>query len=70
MSLSKFCNESEAEMVKTVYETCINKYSAITEPLNPVVNSPLNENLDFMTAQAEKLYYQCDFNQCFSLTQE
>ncbi|KAK3888761.1 hypothetical protein Pcinc_007234 [Petrolisthes cinctipes] len=68
LPLSDVCSENEVAIVKTVYETRINKYSS---PNQPVPSLPtLASNADFITAQAEKLYYNCNYAQCYRLTQE
>ncbi|XP_068240729.1 cell division cycle protein 16 homolog [Palaemon carinicauda] len=69
LPLSKICNEPETAVVMAVYETRVNKYSSPNQPL-PKPAEPLVSNADFITAQAEKLYYNCNFAQCHRLTQE
>lgn len=69
LPLSEMCSENEAAIVKTVYETRINKYSSPNQPV-PSLPALLASNADFLTAQAEKLYYDCNYAQCYRLTQE
>ncbi|XP_042887701.1 cell division cycle protein 16 homolog [Penaeus japonicus] len=69
LPLSRTCSEAESAVVIAVYETRTNKYSSPTTPL-PQPAAPLATNADFITAQAEKLYYNCNFAQCHRLTQE
>ncbi|XP_063589171.1 cell division cycle protein 16 homolog [Penaeus indicus] len=69
LPLSRTCSEAESAVVMAVYETRTNKYSSPSTPL-PQPAAPLATNADFITAQAEKLYYNCNFAQCHRLTQE
>ncbi|KAK8721511.1 hypothetical protein OTU49_012755 [Cherax quadricarinatus] len=69
LPLSQSCSEAESAIVLAVYETRVNKYSSPSEPLTQPA-APLASNADFITAQAEKLYYNCNFAQCYRLTQE
>lgn len=69
LPLSKVCSEGESSVVLAVYQTRVNKYSSPSQPL-PQPAAPLASNADFITAQAEKLYYNCNFAQCYRLTQE
>ncbi|ROT71193.1 putative cell division cycle protein 16-like [Penaeus vannamei] len=69
LPLSRTCSEAESAVVLAVYETRTNKYSSPSTPL-PQPAAPLATNADFITAQAEKLYYNCNFAQCHRLTQE
>lgn len=34
-----------------------------------LVTDRLQDNLDMQVAKAERLYYNCDYQQCFSLTE-
>ncbi|MCL4134835.1 UNVERIFIED_CONTAM: hypothetical protein GTU68_058237, partial [Idotea baltica] len=68
LNLMESCNETEETLVRLVYETKLNKYSGIKHKLSPPLSS-LETNLDFVTSEAETLYYHCDFNRCFKLTQ-
>ncbi|XP_076067974.1 cell division cycle protein 16 [Oratosquilla oratoria] len=68
LALGKDMSPTETEIVKVVYETRVKKYSAPTSLPSPA--APLTANADFLTANAEKLYYSCDFVQCYKITQE
>ncbi|CAL4061020.1 unnamed protein product, partial [Meganyctiphanes norvegica] len=69
LSISRTCNIVETQIVRAVYETRVNKYSNPSQPL-PQLAAPLQTNTDFMTAHAEKLYYNCDFATCYRITQK
>lgn len=58
-----------------LYESKLKKYQAPLEDLSitcakgVLVTDRLQENLDMQVAKAERLYYNCDYQQCFSLTE-
>ncbi|KAK8395649.1 hypothetical protein O3P69_005634 [Scylla paramamosain] len=67
--LSGWCSEPEGAVVRAVYQTRTNKYCSPNQTI-PQPVAALGTNADFLTAQAEKLYYNCNFSQCYRLTQE
>lgn len=71
LPFSKHCSEKEeAELVKFLYQTQLKKYD---QPLEFVIPNELNGlkgNLDLATVMAERCYYNCDYQQCFSITSE
>ncbi|KAJ8674108.1 hypothetical protein QAD02_005370 [Eretmocerus hayati] len=73
LPFSEQCKEADAELVKLLYESKLKKYQNPSEftlsNCDPTVRDHLKDNLDVQTCKAEKLYYSCDYNQCFSLTE-
>lgn len=68
------CKEADAELIKLLYESKLKKYQAPTEnnllvSSGVLVKDRLRFNLDMQVAEAERLYYNCDYHQCFSLTE-
>ena len=69
LPFSSTWNENEESLIRLVYETQLNKYSGVS----PKLLQPgygLETNLDIITAEAESMYYQCDFQSCYKLTQK
>lgn len=67
------CKEADAELLKVLYESKLKKYQAPAEynllvSCGALVRDRLRHNLDIQVAEAERLYYNCDYHQCFSLT--
>ncbi|KAG8037704.1 hypothetical protein G9C98_005915 [Cotesia typhae] len=69
------CSEADRELLKMLYESKLKKYQAPLEDLSitcakgVLVTDRLQKNLDMQVAKAERLYYNCDYQQCFSLTE-
>lgn len=72
------CSEPDKDLLKMLYESKLKKYQTPTEDLALItcgmkeilVSDRLSENLDIQVAKAERLYYNCDYQQCFSLTEK
>lgn len=72
------CSEADRDLLKLLYENKLKKYHAPTEDLSLItcgvkgisVNERLQENLDMQVVKAERLYYNCDYQQCFALTEK
>lgn len=70
------CTKGEAELLRLLYDSKLKKYqepntkqSLITcNVMGVSVTHRLSDNLDMEVAKAERLYYNCDYHQCFSLT--
>ncbi|XP_071838689.1 cell division cycle protein 16 homolog isoform X2 [Apostichopus japonicus] len=62
------CTEEEADVVKGLYETVLKKYDKPTDSSLPEFLLPLKSNRDVLTNQAERLYYNCGFQNCYKLT--
>lgn len=71
------CMKGEAELLRLLYDSKLKKYqepntkqSLITcNVMGICVTERLADNLDMQVAKAERLYYNCDYHQCFSLTE-
>ncbi|XP_058792330.1 cell division cycle protein 16 homolog [Phymastichus coffea] len=68
------CKEADAELLKLLYESKLKKYHAPAEnnilvSCGVLVTDRLRHNLDIQVSEAERLYYNCDYHQCFSLTE-
>ncbi|GAB1859993.1 Cell division cycle protein 16-like protein [Camponotus japonicus] len=71
------CMKGEAELLRLLYDSKLKKYqepntkqSLITcNVMGICVTDRLADNLDMQVAKAERLYYNCDYHQCFSLTE-
>ena len=68
------CKEADAELIKLLYESKLKKYQAPADynllvSCGALVRDRLRPNLDIQVAEAERLYYNCDYHQCFSLTE-
>ncbi|XP_034935947.1 cell division cycle protein 16 homolog [Chelonus insularis] len=71
------CSESDRDLLKLLYESKLKKYQAPSEDLALItmgmkgilVSDGLQNNLDMQVAKAERLYYNCDYQQCFALTE-
>jgi len=72
------CTKSEEELLRLLYDSKLKKYqepnikqSSVTcNVMGISVADRLTDNLDMQVAKAEKLYYNCDYHQCFSLTEK
>lgn len=72
------CTKGEAELLQLLYDSKLKKYqepntkqSLITcSVMGICVTDRLADNLDMEVAKAERLYYNCDYHQCFSLTEK
>lgn len=71
------CTKGEEELLRLLYDSKLKKYqepntkeSSVTcNVMGISVTDRLADNLDMQVAKAEKLYYNCDYHQCFSLTE-
>ncbi|EZA53221.1 hypothetical protein DMN91_005011 [Ooceraea biroi] len=72
------CTKGEEELLRLLYDSKLKKYqepntkeSSVTcNVMGISVTDRLVDNLDMQVAKAEKLYYNCDYHQCFSLTEK
>jgi anaphase-promoting complex subunit 6 len=72
------CTKSEEELLRLLYDSKLKKYqepnikqsSVMCNVMGISVADRLTDNLDMQVAKAEKLYYNCDYHQCFSLTEK
>ena len=78
LPLSEQCSEAEAEFLRLLYDSKLKKYQEPTESqtvatcgvMGILVTDRLRGNLDMQVSEAERLYYNCDYHQCFSLTEK
>lgn len=71
------CTEAEAELLQLLYESKLKKYQepntkqplATCSVMGVLVTDRLLGNLDMEVTEAERLYYNCDYHKCFSLTE-
>lgn len=71
------CTEAEAELLRLLYESKLKKYQepntkqplATCSVMGVLVTDRLLGNLDMEVTEAERLYYNCDYHKCFSLTE-
>lgn len=69
------CKEADAELLKLLYESKLKKYHAPADnnllvSCGALVTDRLRNNLDMQVSEAERLYYNCDYHQCFTLTEK
>lgn len=72
------CVKGEAELLQLLYDSKLKKYQAPNTKQSLItcnvmgisVTERLADNLDMQVAKAERLYYNCDYHQCFSLTEK
>ncbi|KYM98209.1 Cell division cycle protein 16 like protein [Cyphomyrmex costatus] len=72
------CTEGEAELLRLLYDSKLKKYQdpnrkqslSKCNVMSICLTNRLAHNLDMEVAKAEKLYYNCDYHQCFSLTEK
>ncbi|XP_033226801.1 cell division cycle protein 16 homolog isoform X2 [Belonocnema kinseyi] len=77
LPLSEQCSEAEAEFLRLLYDSKLKKYQEPTESqavascgvMGVLVTDRLRGNLDMQVSEAERLYYNCDYQQCFTLTE-
>ncbi|KAG7213440.1 hypothetical protein KM043_002718 [Ampulex compressa] len=77
LPLGEQCSEAEAELLKLLYESKLKKYQEPNEKqslitcsvMGVLVTDRLLGNLDMEVAEAERLYYNCNYHRCFSLTE-
>ncbi|KAG8201646.1 hypothetical protein JTE90_012713 [Oedothorax gibbosus] len=65
---STHLTEDEPNLVKFLYEIQLKKYDKPCSMSLPPELSALAGNLDVGTALAERCYYNCDYEQCYSIT--
>jgi hypothetical protein len=66
---SRQCIDAEEQLLRLLYESKLKKYQAPSESLPPPP-SALASNLDLAVAQAERHYYNCNYQQCSRITDE
>lgn len=72
------CTESETELLRLLYESKLKKYQEPNkeQPLitcnvmGICITDKLANNLDMEVTKAERLYYNCDYHQCYTLTEK
>jgi anaphase-promoting complex subunit 6 len=66
---SRQCVGAEEQLLRLLYESKLKKYQAPSESLLPPAPA-LTQNLDLAVAQAERHYYNCNYQQCSHITDE
>jgi anaphase-promoting complex subunit 6 len=66
---SRQCIGAEEQLLRLLYESKLKKYQAPSESLLPPP-AALTQNLDLVVAQAERHYYNCNYQQCSRITEE
>ena len=69
--------EADRELLRLLYESKLKKYQAPTEEQSLIIcnvtgilaTDRLQDNLDMQVSKAERFYYNCDYHQCFLLTE-
>jgi anaphase-promoting complex subunit 6 len=69
LPLLENCVGTERQLLQLLYESKLKKYHAPNELLPPPP-SALAQNLDLAVAQAERHYYNCNYQQCIRITEE
>ncbi|XP_043251365.1 cell division cycle protein 16 homolog [Colletes gigas] len=77
LPFSEQCTEAETELLRLLYESKLKKYQepnkkqtlATCSVMGVLVTDRLLGNLDMEVSEAERLYYNCDYHKCFSLTE-
>ncbi|KZC08990.1 Cell division cycle protein 16 like protein [Dufourea novaeangliae] len=77
LPFSEQCTEAETELLRLLYESKLKKYQepnkkqtlATCSVMGVLVSDRLLGNLDMEVSEAERLYYNCDYHKCFSLTE-
>lgn len=77
LPIAEQCTGGEAKLLRLLYESKLKKYQSPAEKDPPLccgvqgvlVTDRLMDNLDMEVSRAERLYYNCDYQQCFSLTE-
>lgn len=71
------CTEADKDLLHLLYKSKLKKYQAPTDDITQItcsikgisITDRLENNLDIQVAKAERLYYNCDYQQCFNLTE-
>ncbi|KAJ4431999.1 hypothetical protein ANN_20613 [Periplaneta americana] len=69
LPISQQCVGSEEQLLRLLYESKLKKYHAPSESLPPPPPA-LAANLDLAVAQAERHYYNCNYQQCSHITED
>ncbi|XP_032686384.1 cell division cycle protein 16 homolog [Odontomachus brunneus] len=72
------CTEGETELLRLLYESKLKKYQEPNKKQSLVtcsvmgicISDRLADNLDMEVTKAERLYYNCEYHQCFALTEK
>ncbi|PSN43921.1 Cell division cycle protein 16 [Blattella germanica] len=69
LPLKRQCIGTEEPLLRLLYESKLKKYHAPSETL-PSPPPALASNLDLAVAQAERHYYNCNYQQCSRITED
>lgn len=72
------CTEGETELLRLLYESKLKKYQEPNKKRTLItcnvmgicITDRLADNLDMEVTKAERLYYNCEYHQCFALTEK
>ena len=65
------CSNSDAEFVRFLYTSKLKKYPVCGEEAQKTNQFPsLAKNLDVITAEAERHFYNCDFQMSYKLASQ
>ncbi|KAL8573823.1 hypothetical protein ACOMHN_019096 [Nucella lapillus] len=64
------CPQEEVELLKFLYENHLKKYNKPGEHCIPSGLFAFKDNMDVVVNQAERLYYNCDFHECYKITKD
>jgi len=61
------CSNGDVDFVKYLYASRVKKYPTV-EATEVIVFPALRKNLDLITVEAERLFYNCDFQMAYKLS--
>lgn len=67
LPFEKDCENGDVDFVKYLYSIGIKKYSHVATALNPIQFASMRKNLDVLTGDAERFYYNCDYQQAYKI---
>ncbi len=67
LPFQKFCINQDHDFVKFLYASKIKKYPT-AEPVAPVIYPALKNNLDILSAESERHFYNCDFQMSYKIS--
>ncbi|XP_021951972.1 cell division cycle protein 16 homolog [Folsomia candida] len=69
LPFSKSCTNGDVEFVRFLYTSKVKKYPT-AEPTAVVIFPSLKKNLDILTGEAERHFYNCDFQTSFKMSSQ
>jgi hypothetical protein len=68
LPFGKACTNGDVEFVKFLYASKVKKYPTTGEINGTAVFPVLKKNLDILTGEAERLFYNCDFQMAYKIS--